>query len=141
MIWPSPAKATLTILGGTLDLPVRPPRTIDALPPLPDPEMAPPERSTVIRPGVVRIDRLGLELGAESKSTFHIEEDDPLSAVAEVRRSETISRDAWRIQIETLTRLSCTKDAFLLQANLRAQEGTKEVCHREWNCTIPRDFM
>jgi putative CocE/NonD family hydrolase len=142
MIWPSPAKATLTILGGTLDLPVRPPRAIDAtLPPLPDSEMAPPERLTVIRPGVVRIDRLGLELGAESKSMFHIEEDDPLSAVAEVWRSETISRDAWRIQIETLTRLSCTKDAFLLQANLCAQEGTKEVCHREWNCTIPRDFM
>jgi hypothetical protein len=82
-----------------------------------------------------------LNWGSESKSTFHIEGDDLLSAVAEVWRSETISRDAWRIQIETLTRLSCTKDAFLLQANLRAHEGTQEVCHREWNCTIPRDFM
>ena len=26
MVWPSPEKATLTVLGGTLDLPVRPPR-------------------------------------------------------------------------------------------------------------------
>jgi hypothetical protein len=128
-------------LGGTLDLPVRPPRNIDALPPLPDPETAPPEQSTVIRPGVVRIDRIGLELGAERKSTFHIEEDDPLSAVAELWRADTISRDAWRIRIETLIRLSCTKDAFLLQATLRVQEGASEVCHREWDCSIPRDFM
>jgi hypothetical protein len=30
---------------------------------LPDSEMAPPERLTVICPGVVRIDRLSLELG------------------------------------------------------------------------------
>jgi uncharacterized protein len=141
MVWPTPDKATLTILGGTLDLPVRPPRDIDALPLLPDPETAPPEQSTVIRPGVVRIDRIGLELGAERKSTFHIEEDDPLSAVAELWRAETISRDAWRIRIETLTRLSCTKDAFRLQATLRAQDGTNEVCHREWDCSIPRDFM
>jgi uncharacterized protein len=141
MVWPTPDKATLTILGGTLDLPVRPPRDIDALPLLPDPETAPPEQSTVIRPGVVRIDRIGLELGAERKSTFHIEEDDPLSAVAELWRAETISRDAWWIRIETLTRLSCTKDAFRLQATLRAQDGTKDVFHREWDCSIPRDFM
>src|ERR1700716_2827512 len=67
--------------GAPPKLPLRPPRAIHALPLLPDPEMAPPEQSTVIRPGVVRIDRIGLELGAERKSTFHIEEEDPLSAV------------------------------------------------------------
>jgi hypothetical protein len=141
MIWPSPAKATLTISGGMLDLPVRPPQAFDTLPPLPGPESAPPEQSTVIRPGVVRIDHIGLELGTESKSTYHIEEDDPLSAVAELRRTETISRDAWRIRIETQIRLSCTEDAFLLRASLRAQEGTNEVCHREWDRSIPRDLV
>jgi uncharacterized protein len=76
------------VRAGTLDLPVRSSRAIDALPPLPDPETAPPERSTVIRHGVVRIDRIDLEVGSESKSTFHIEEDDPLSAVAELWRSD-----------------------------------------------------
>jgi hypothetical protein len=141
MVWPAPEKATLTVLGGTLDLPVRPPRDIDALPLLPDPETAPPEQSTVIRPGVVRIDSIGLELGAERKSRFHIEKDDPLSAFAELWRADTIARDAWRIRIETLIRLSCTKDAFRLRATLRAQEGTKDVFHREWDCSIPRDFM
>jgi putative CocE/NonD family hydrolase len=140
MIWPSPVTATVTIFGGTLDLPVRPPQAIDALPPLLDPETARPEPSTVLRPGVVYVDRLGLELGAESKSSCHIDEDDPLSAVAELSRTETVARGAWRVEIETLTRLSCTKDAFLLRATLRVREGATEICHREWDRSIPRDF-
>jgi hypothetical protein len=57
--------------------------------------------------------------------------------VAEFRRVETISRGAWRVAIETAIRLSCTADAFLLRAILRAQEG-KNVCHRAWNFSIPR---
>ncbi|HEY6717933.1 MAG TPA: CocE/NonD family hydrolase [Reyranella sp.] len=142
MIWPAPEVATLTIFGGTLDLPVRPPQAADAaLPPLPGPETATPERPTVIRPGLVRIDRLGLELGTEGKFAFDITDDDPLSATAEMQRTETIQRDAWQVRIETRMRLSCTRDAFLLQASLRAWEGTAEVCHREWDCSIPRDLV
>ncbi|MBV8340217.1 MAG: CocE/NonD family hydrolase [Candidatus Eremiobacteraeota bacterium] len=145
MIWPSPEKATLLILRGTLDLPVRPPQAADALlSPLPGPESAPPEEPTIIRRGDVRIeriDRIGLELGTESKSQFHVEEDDPLSAVAELRRTETMSRDAWQIRIETWMRLSCTRDVFLLQGSLRAWEGADEVCRREWDRALPRDFL
>ena len=145
MIWPSPEKATLLISGGTLNLPVRPPRAADALlPPLPGPESAPPEKPTIIRHGdlrIERIDRIGLELGTDSKSRFHIEEDDPLSAVAELRRTQTMSRDDWQIRIETQMRLSCTRNAFLLQGGLRAWEGTNEVCRREWDRSIPRDFL
>ena len=145
MIWPSPEKATLLILGGTLDLPVRPPQATDELlSPLPGPESAPPEKPTTIRHGDVRIeriDRIGLELGTQSKSQFHVEEDDPLSAVVELRQTETMSRYAWQIRIETQMRLSCTRDVFLLQGSLRAWEGANEVCHREWDRSIPRDFL
>jgi len=142
MIWPAPEVATLTIFGGTLDLPVRPTQAADAaLPPLPGPETATPERPTVIRPGLVRIDRLGFELGTEGKFAFDITDDDPLSATAEMQRTETIQRDAWQVRIETRMRLSCTRDAFLLQASLRAWEGTSEVCHREWDRSIPRDLV
>ncbi|HTI79485.1 MAG TPA: CocE/NonD family hydrolase [Acetobacteraceae bacterium] len=141
MIWPTPAKSTVTVFGGTLELPIRTAKPTDALPPLPDPEMAPPERPTILRPGVVYLDRIGLELGAESTSTSHVEEDDPLSAVAELSRTDTVSRDAWRVRIETRIRLSCTRDAFLLRATLRAQDGSEEVCHREWDRTIPRELM
>jgi uncharacterized protein len=145
MIWPSPEKATLLISGGTLDLPVRLRRAPDALlSPLPGPESAPPEKPTVIRDGdmrIERIDRIGLELGTESKSQFRVEEDDPLSAVAELRRTWTMSRDAWQIRIETQMRLSCTRDAFQLQGSLRAWEGANEVCHRQWDRSIARDFL
>jgi hypothetical protein len=111
------------------------------LPPLPGPETATPERPTVIRPGVVRIDRIGLELSTEGKFMFDIRDDDPLSAVAEMRRTETIARGPWQVRIETQMRLSCTRDMFLLRATLRAWEGTGEVCHREWDDCIPRDFL
>ena len=145
MIWPSPEKATLTILDGTLDLPVRPPHDVDALLwPLLGPETAPPEKPTMSRRGdmrVERIDRMGLELGTEVKSQFHIEEDDPLSGMAELQQTKTMSRGAWQIRIETQMRLSCTRDVFLLQGSLRAWEGANEVCHREWDRSIPRDFL
>jgi uncharacterized protein len=142
MIWPAPEAATLTIFGGTLDLPVRPPQAADAaLPALPGPETATPERPTVIRPGLVRIDRLGLELGTEGKFAFDIKDEDPLSATAEMQRTETIRRDDWQVRIETRMRLSCTRDAFLLQASLSAWEGADEVCHREWDRSIPRDLV
>ena len=145
MIWPAPEKATLLISAGTLDLPVRPPQATDAqLSPLPPPESAPPEKPTIIRCGdmrIERIDRIGLELGTQSKSYLHVEEDDPLSAVAELRRTRTMSRDAWQIRIETQMRLSCTRDVFLLQGSLRAWEGANEVCRREWDRAIARDFL
>jgi predicted acyl esterase len=145
MIWPCPEKATLLISGGALDLPVRPPSAADALlSPLPGPESAPPEEPTLTRRGdmrIERIDRIGLELGAKGKWRYHVEEDDPLSAVAELQRTQTMSRDAWQIRIETQMRLSCTRDAFLLKASLRAYEGEQQLCHRDWDRTIARDFL
>jgi predicted acyl esterase len=145
MIWPSPEKATLLIFGGTLDVPVRPPQSTDALlAPLPGSESAPPEKPTRLRRGdlhIERIDRIGLELGTENKSQFHVEEDDPLSAVNELRRTWTMSRDDWQIRIETQMRLSCTRNTFLLQGSLRAWESAKEVCRRAWDRSIPRDFL
>jgi len=32
-------------------------------------------------------------------------------------------------------------EAFLLQGGLRAWEGANEVCRREWDRSIPRDFI
>jgi putative CocE/NonD family hydrolase len=142
MIWPSPAAATVTVFGGTLDLPVRPPKEADALlPSLPGPESAPPEHPAAIRPGVVRIDRIDLELATSGSFSFHIEGDDPLSATAQMRRSETISRGDWLAQIETQMHLSCTQTSFLLRATMEARAGEEKVCRREWDLAIPRDLV
>ena len=145
MIWPAPEPATLLISGGTLELPIRPPGDADALlKPLPGPESAPPEKPTIIHRGdlrIERIDRLGLEVGTHDDSKLHVEEDDSISAIIDLRRTWTMSREAWQIRIETQMRLSCTRDVFLLQASLRAWEGENEVCHREWDRAIAREFL
>ena len=145
MIWPAPERATLLISGGTLELPVREPRATDApLKPLPGPESAPPEKPTIIRRSdmrIERIDRLGLELGTHDDSKLHVEEGNPLSAVIDLRRTWTMSRDAWQVRIETQLRLSCNRDVFLLQASLRAWDEATEVCRRDWDLAIPRDFL
>ncbi|MGA9949569.1 MAG: CocE/NonD family hydrolase C-terminal non-catalytic domain-containing protein, partial [Xanthobacteraceae bacterium] len=144
MIWPSPETATVQIIAGTLDLPRRSPNLADAkLLPFPEPETAPPEKPTILhRDGVriERIDRIGLELGTQWNTQYHVEENDPLSAVAELRNTQTLSRNEWQIRVETQMRLSSTADAFLLQGSLRAFEGANEVCRRDWNRSIPRDF-
>ncbi len=142
MIWPAPENATVTVFGGSLELPLRAPDPADArLPPLPGPETAPPEPTTEVRPGVVRIDRLGLELGTDGSFTSHIDEHDPLSAVVEMRQSQTVSRGAWRTRIETQMRMSCTHDALLLRAEMRAYEGDAEVCRHEWDRSVARRFI
>ena len=140
MIWPGPETSTVTVLAGTLDLPQRAARAEDAaLPALPEPETATPERPVAVGPGIVRIDRIGLEQGIEGRFRFDISDDDPLSAIAEMQRMQTLARDGWQIRIETSMRLSCTSEAFLLQGSLRALEGPDEVCRRSWDCAIPRD--
>ena len=142
MIWPATEQATVTIFGGTLELPVRAPSAADAqLPPLPASESAAPEPTTEVREGDIRINRLGLELGTESAFTSHIDEDDPLSAVVEMRQSQTIARGAWRVRIETQMQMSCSRDAFLLRAQMRAYEGDVEVCHRAWDDSVPRRHL
>ena len=81
----------MQIFGGALDLPVRQPAAADVLlSPLPGPESAPPENPTMKRRGderIERIDRISLELGTKGKWRYHVEEDDPLSAVAELEQT------------------------------------------------------
>ena len=134
--------ATVTVYGGSIDLPTRPTGAADAtLVPLPPPETALPEPVTEVREDVVRIDRIGLELGTESSFTARVDDHDPLSAVFEMRQTQTIARDGWRIRIETETQLSCTRDAFVVRATMSAWEGDVEVCRRAWDSEVPRDFV
>src|SRR5262249_26584426 len=95
MGWPAPEQATVTILGGTLELPVRPAPAREPLAPLPPPDGAPPERWRQVRPGVMRLDRIGLEAGNEWRFRHDLSGDDPLSAVAEMSRTTTLAREAW----------------------------------------------
>ena len=55
--------------------------------------------------------------------------------------TQTLSRNEWQIRVETQLRMSSTGNAFLLQGSLRAFEGDNEVCRRDWDRSIPRDFL
>ena len=68
-------------------------------------------------------------------------EDDTLTRAQLEERADTLARDTWKVRIETRLRLSCTRDAFRLQAGLRAWEGDEEVCARDWDRTIARDCL
>jgi hypothetical protein len=82
-----------------------------------------------------------LESGTQDKMEYRVEENDPLSAVAELSHTQTLSRNEWQVRVETQMRLSSTGNAFLLQGSLRAWEGANEVCHRDWDRSIPRDLL
>jgi uncharacterized protein len=145
MIWPNPETATVQIFAGTLDLPQRRPNAADAkLSPFLEVVTASPEKPTITRREgvrVERIDRIGLELGTQYKTEYLVEENDPLSAVAELHQTQTLSRNEWQVRVETQMRLSSTGSAFVLQASLRAFDGAKEVCRRDWDRSVPRDFL
>ena len=44
------------------------------------------------------------------------------------------------VSISSYVSTQATGDNFLLQGSLRAFEGENEVCRRDWDRSIPRDF-
>ena len=111
-LWPSPEEVTLTLHSGSLELPVRPPRTEDGrLPEFGEPEHSPPLEIEDAGPGPWRARsrpiwprprREGLRLGSRglgalvgvdletsdsSHCVYSIVEGDPLSAKVEFRAS------------------------------------------------------
>jgi hypothetical protein len=91
--------------------------------------------------GVQRIERIGLDVSSTGSSSYCIRDEDPLSAVAELQRADTVARGEWQVWIETQLRVSCDRDSFKLQARLRAWHGDAQICDRAWNPSIPRDLM
>ena len=164
--WPTPERVALALYGGSIVLPVRAPKSSDeALPPLPPVENSAPERRTMLRAGrterrieydiaaretihrlvddtgEVRIDAHGLEVSGIKLTEYRIKDDDPLSAVAEARWTTKVGRGSWRTRTETWTRMTATKDAFLLNATLDAYEGDRRVWSQNWDCAVPRDLV
>jgi hypothetical protein len=62
----------------------------------------------------------------------------PEPETAPPEKPTIIHRDG--VRIETELRMTATSNAFLLQGSLRAFEGANEVCRRDWDRTVARDF-
>lgn len=93
------------------------------------------------QPALDHLEAIGLVHGHSVEERYCINPDDPLSARAEIVHRASHSRGDWSTRVETSTRLSSTKHEFLLEADLVAHEGEREVCTRKWNARIPRDCV
>ncbi|MCV3211866.1 CocE/NonD family hydrolase [Mesorhizobium sp. YC-39] len=165
--WPSPEPVVLTVYAGRseLELPVRPPRADDKeLKPFgtafsPEPasghtvlEDAPePTRVTewdaatsklTIRnaqgDGRSRIDATGTEMWSTESEVKEILEHDPTGAKSEAQYITTFKRGDWDCRVESLLRVSLTKDDFLLVSQIKAFEHDIEIFSKTWHRTIPR---
>jgi putative CocE/NonD family hydrolase len=168
---PRPATVSIFTGESIVDLPVRPPDPRDAeLKPFGPPERARAQQ-TELRPAplkrivkqdrasnetictissgrgdldgeaLARIEAINLEVGHTSLKRFRICDDDPLSAQAEVVQKTLFRRGGWKTRVETSTRLSSTRDYFLVQAELKAYEGEEQVYTRTWERRVKRDLL
>jgi uncharacterized protein len=165
--WPSPEPATLTVHGGMLELPVRPPRPEDAeLPVFAEPEHTPPleqehqaaspDGRTLRRDfatgrleqrfdydvgGVVRF--VPIDLVSEDSNTisYSIVEGDPLSAEVTFRAASGIARGDWSGRAEVEASMRADAEAFHVTTELAAFESGEPVFSRRWEHRFPRDHV
>ncbi len=146
MLWPAPEAVTLTLTGGTLDLPVLTGGQECAFPPA---EAAPGLRDRVIRPsahvrrsetdqrtGIVSLvieddfgeaENLdhGLIAGSAARERWDIHPDDPLSAKGWAHWTETMARGDWQVRTEASCEMWSDAANFHLRARLEAWEGRR----------------
>ena len=72
---------------------------------------------------------------------FTITEGDPTSARGEYRQVYWLSREDWRVRIETETRFHGTRTDWVLEQQAVAYEDEVEVFRKTWSNTTPRDLM
>jgi uncharacterized protein len=166
-IWPSPAKAALTVFtgeGSALSLPVRSTEPEDdVLPAFVPAETAPRLEFEWIRPPApelaIRRDgttgrtelrmarsfwgarRLpdGLEYDDYDPVAFSLVDDDPLSARVEAHRRIEIRRNQWRTRVEVRCEMTSDAEVFRVSTALDAYEGDVRIYTKTHTCAVPRD--
>jgi putative CocE/NonD family hydrolase len=167
---PTAATLTIDAANSALDLPVRPITTNEPSVAFQPPAHGPLTPTTQIDPGSVkrwtsqdhvtgettyitegvgglfgeginRFDDIGTELSHSLKRELTINDNDPLSAKYVLTQTYEMGRDGWRIMIESTTAMHSDATNFFISGRLTAKENGKLVNTREWDQTIPRDFL
>jgi hypothetical protein len=86
-----------------------------------------------------RLSASGLEYFERDRNTYRIAEGDPRSAEVGVQRHIELSRGDWRTRVQTSSKMSATREHFLVSDVLDAYEGDERVFTRTWSRAIPRD--
>ncbi len=168
MAWPSPGKTQLTIDTGNscLNLPLRAADAVDAqLTDFGSTKTGEPIATTQLREveqrrsltkdektgvsileiyadnGKTRFNQSGMEMASINIQRYSILEGDPLSAIAEYEWEWEYNRLNWQIKTKTVTKVSCDKDYFYLDAKSVAWESGAEVFSKKWYNKYRRDHF
>jgi len=162
LLWPSPNATTLTISGGTVQLPLlnEALRQPFAFAP---PEAADPWQTETIREGAnsrkqetdlntgivhlrieddfgkVRDADHGLINGSVAREHWQIHPDDPLSARGTCHWSDEVERDDIKLRTEARCEMWSDHDHFYLTAKIEAFENGQLVFERNVSDKVPRD--
>lgn len=163
-VWPSPEAATLTLLGGSLDLPIHEGGTQEEWVP-PPAEGGPAWKHRVKRPGraarrvehdllsglvalVVENDEgdienldHGLVSGGSMSERWSILPDLPLSARSEIVWTQRISRGEWSVRTEAQTQMWGDENYLHFRAQLQAWEGEALIFDRVTEHKVRRSFV
>lgn len=164
LIWPVPEQATLDLVSGHLELPLRTVTDGDEVT-FPEPEAAAPWASEELRPprhvrrvehdlqgetvalvieddfGASRDLEHGLITGAVARERWTIRPDDPLSAVGQTHWTQTLARDGWSIRTETFADMWSDTTTFHLRGRIEAYEGGRKVFERDFDDTVARNLL
>ena len=162
-VWPSPQAGTLTLMGGTLDLPVHQGAGAEWAPP--PAEHASHWKYKVLRQGkttrkietdlisgkvaLVIHDDLGdaenlahgLQTGETMTELWEVHPDNPLSARAVHTWEQRLSRGDWQVRTKVWAEMTATESHLQLQARLTAYEGDTKVFEREFDDKVVRSFV
>ncbi|MBM3549790.1 MAG: CocE/NonD family hydrolase [Alphaproteobacteria bacterium] len=88
-----------------------------------------------------RIDPIGTEMAHSIEKRLDIDDDNPLSARAEVRQTMEMGRKGWRISIAVSTVLTCDARNFYVDADATASLNGRKVSARRWKTKHRRNLL
>jgi predicted acyl esterase len=81
---------------------------------------------------------IGMDGGDGMATRTRVHPADPLRARAAIEQRTELRRGGWSVAIESQIEVSCTRDAFRVEARLSANEAGRSVFERRWDERVPR---
>jgi uncharacterized protein len=163
-LWPSAEAATVTVLGGEVELPVHAGVAGDEWVP-PKAEVAQPWAYKVLRvpqaarrierdllsgrvtlvveddTGLVENLAHGLITGERMAERWSVHPDDPLSADSFFEFNQSLARANWAVRTQGWARMTATHSGLVMTAHLDAWEGDTQIFQRDWRHEVPREHV
>ena len=164
-VWPSPEASTVTLFNASLELPLRPDKTLEDECAFEPPETADGWKHEVIRPSHSTRDRTVdsktgihttlihndfgenkdldhlLVSGSTVTEKFTIHPDTPQSATADITWHQTLSRNDWHIKTTAIMHMHADAQWFYITGSLSAWENKALVFERHYDEKVQRRFV